>query len=155
MFQKEMFLRWLHNLLDKIFKIKPYYDFEDVIDKGIIDPMGIEQIYDSETKEHIGYLYTKVYKDLSIQYVTIKREVKQKYFKWGTEVDKHSKILINSKWRNSEGVLYIGKPLYKCASCMPSIHSIPLLIILPLWKVVIIAAISVTIATLINDKIFE
>jgi hypothetical protein len=38
---------------------------------------------------------------------------------------------------------------------MPSIHSLPLLLILPLWKVAIIAVISVTIATLINDKIYE
>ena len=60
-----------------------------------------------------------------------------------------------SKWRNHEGLLYIGKPIYACASCMPSIHSLPLLLILPLWKVAIIAVISVTIATLINDKIYE
>lgn len=60
-----------------------------------------------------------------------------------------------SKWRNHEGLLYIGKPLYGCASCMSSIHSLPLLLILPFWKVAIIAVISVTISTLINDKIFE
>lgn len=62
---------------------------------------------------------------------------------------------IKSKWRNHEGLLYIAKPLFACASCMPSIHSLPLLFILPLWKVAIIAVISITIATLINDKIFE
>jgi hypothetical protein len=62
---------------------------------------------------------------------------------------------IKSKWRNDSGLLYIAKPIYACASCMPSIHSLPLLLILPLWKVAIIAVISVTIATLINDKIFE
>ena len=60
-----------------------------------------------------------------------------------------------SKWRNHEGLLYIGKPLFACASCMPSLHSLPLLFILPLWKVIIIAIISVTISTLINDKIYE
>lgn len=154
-FGKEMALKWLYEWLESKFRIKPYYDFEDVIDKGKIDPLVIEQIYDSETKELIGYLYNKVYKDLTIQYINIKGETKHKYFKWGTEVDKNSKILINSKYRNSEGLLYIAKPIYACVSCMPSLWSLPLLTILVWWKVIFIAIFAVCISTLIRDKLFE
>lgn len=154
-FQEGMSLNWLYEWLESKFRIKPYYDFGDVIDKGAIDILGIEQIYDSETKEHIGNMYTKVYKNLSIRYITIKGETKKKYFKFGTEVDQHSKILINSKWRNTQGLLYIAKPIYACASCMPSLWSLPLLSILVWWKVIFIAIFAVVMSTLLRDKLFE
>ena len=49
----------------------------------------------------------------------------------------------------------IRKPLFACGTCMPSIHSLPLLFILPIWKVFFICIFAVTISTLIRDKIFE
>lgn len=60
-----------------------------------------------------------------------------------------------SKYRNIEGLLYIAKPIYSCASCMPSIWSLPLLFILVWYKVLIIAIFAIVISTLIRDKIFE
>jgi hypothetical protein len=60
-----------------------------------------------------------------------------------------------SKFRNIEGLLYIGKPIYACASCMPSIWSLPLLFILVWWKVLIIAIFAIVISTILRDKIFE
>lgn len=154
-FQKEMALNRLYEWLELKFRNKPYYDFQDCIDKGRIDTLGIEQIYDSETKEHIGYLYNKVYKDLTIQYINIKGETKLKFFKWRTEVDKNSKILITSKYRNSEGLLYIAKPIYACASCMPSLWSLPLLTILVWWKVIFICIFASVLSTLIRDKLYN
>lgn len=62
---------------------------------------------------------------------------------------------IKSKWRNSEGLLYIAKPIYACVSCMPSLWSLPLLIFLPLYQVILVSLLSVSIATIINRKIFD
>ena len=58
------------------------------------------------------------------------------------------------KWLDAN-VKYLRKPLFACGTCMSSIHSLPLLFILPLWKVIIIAIFAITISTLIRDKLFE
>ena len=69
-----------------------------------------------------------------------------------------NKIIYKShlyKYRNSEGLLYIAKPIYACASCMPSVWSLPLLFKLVWWKVFFIAIFAVVISTLLRDKLFE
>lgn len=50
---------------------------------------------------------------------------------------------------------YIRKPLFKCVTCMSSIHSLPLLFILVWWKVLFICIFASVLATLIRDKLFE
>ena len=50
---------------------------------------------------------------------------------------------------------YIRKPLFKCGTCMPSIHSLPLLTILVWWKVIFIAIFAVVISTLLRDKLYN
>lgn len=60
-----------------------------------------------------------------------------------------------SKWRNEDGLLYIAKPIYACASCMPSIWSLPLLAILVWWKVIFISIFAVVISTLLRDKLYN
>src|SRR5574343_1406146 len=55
---------------------------------------------------------------------------------------------IKSKWRNSEGLLYIAKPIYACASCMPSIWSLPLLFFLPIHQVILVSLLSISISTI-------
>lgn len=59
------------------------------------------------------------------------------------------------KYRDEKGLLIIAKPIYACASCMPSLWSSPLLFILPIWKVFIIIIFAVVISTVIADKLFE
>lgn len=145
MFQKEMFLNWhyrsVYNWLESKFiavKLKDLdwqieLDQKDKADLILYTAKGFRkhEIYE-EGKLKATIYWDKIYKnEFSPEYMP------------------------NAKWRNSEGLLFIAKPIYACASCMPSLHSLPLLLILPLWKVAIIAVISVTISTLINDKIFE
>lgn len=54
-----------------------------------------------------------------------------------------------------KNIKYLRKPLFKCGTCMPSIHSLPLLFIFPLWKVFFICIFASVLATLIRDKLFE
>ena len=83
------------------------------------------------------------------------KHIDNKYIdtKTGLEVDKY--YMPNSKYRNSEGLLYIAKPIYACASCMPSIWSLPLLFFLVWWKVIFICIFASVISTLLRDKLFE
>jgi hypothetical protein len=74
-------------------------------------------------------------------------------YKWFEKVFRNRRIV--SKYRNNEGLLYIAKPIYACASCMPSIWSIPLYFILVAWKVFIIVIFAIVISTILRDKIFE
>ena len=60
------------------------------------------------------------------------------------------KAFSNQSWRK-----WLGKPLFLCATCMSSIHSLPLLFILPIWKVFFICIFAIVLSTLIRDKIFE
>ena len=133
MFQKEMFLNWLYNWLESVFRRE--VSFSELFTEGE-DINGKYKQYESINISYGYKFYKKVYKS----------GVEMVFYDKG-------KLYVN-KWRNTKGLLYIAKPIYACASCMPSIHSLPLLLILPLWKVAIIAVISVTIATLINDKLF-
>ena len=134
MFQKEMFLNWLYNWLESVFRRE--VSFSELFTEGE-DINGKYKQYESINISYGYKFYKKVYKS----------GVEMVFYDKG-------KLYVN-KWRNTKGLLYIAKPIYACASCMPSIHSLPLLLILPLWKVAIIAVISVTIATLINDKLFS
>jgi hypothetical protein len=129
-----MFLRWLYNWLESVFRRE--VSFSELFTEGE-DINGKYKQYESINISYGYKFYKKVYKS----------GVEMVFYDKG-------KLYVN-KWRNAKGLLYIAKPIYACASCMPSLHSLPLLLILPLWKVAIIAVISVTIATLINDKIFE
>ena len=61
----------------------------------------------------------------------------------------------SSKYRNSEGLLYIAKPIYACPSCMPSLWSLPLLTILVWWKVLFICIFASVISTLIRDQLYN
>ena len=129
-FGKEMALNWLYEWLES--KFRREVSFSEFFTEGK-DINGKYKQYKS-----IGYkFYKKVYKS-------------------GVEMvfyDKN-KLYVN-KYRNSKGLLYIAKPIYACASCMPSIWSLPLLTILVWWKVIFIAIFAVVISTLLRDKLFE
>jgi hypothetical protein len=146
MFQKEMFLRWLYNWLEDKFRMYKIYlkDIEWTEKYRYLSGLGNNMIVYENKPNNVEKYENESTGEITYGYIL------------GKEITKNY-ILANcyeNKWRNSKGLLYIAKPIYACASCMPSIHSLPLLLILPLWKVAIIAVISVTIATLINDKLF-
>jgi len=58
-------------------------------------------------------------------------------------------------WRNDKGLLHIAKPVYACATCMPSLWSMPLLLILVWWKVFFVSIFASVISTLLTDKLFD
>jgi len=50
---------------------------------------------------------------------------------------------------------YLRKPLFACGTCMASAHSLPLLLIFPLWKVFFICIFASVISTLIRDQLYN
>ena len=58
------------------------------------------------------------------------------------------------KWLD-KNIKYLRKPIFLCPTCMSSIHSLPLLLIFPLWKVIFICIFAIVISTLLRDKLFE
>jgi hypothetical protein len=147
MFQKEMFLNWLYNWLEAKFRMYKIYlkDIEWTEKDRYLSLLGNNMIVYQNKPNNVEKYENEKTGEITYGYILGK----------GIRKDYILSNCYENKWRNSKGLLYIAKPIYACASCMPSIHSLPLLLILPLWKVAIIAVISVTIATLINDKIFE
>ena len=133
-FQKEMALNWLYEWLES--KFKREVSFSEIFTEGE-DINGKYKQYESINISYGYKFYKKVYKS-------------------GVEMvfyDKN-KLYVN-KYRNSKGLLYIAKPIYACASCMPSIWSLPLLTILVWWKVIFIAIFAIVISTILSDKLFE
>jgi hypothetical protein len=91
-------------------------------------------------------------KDMILYWVSLRLE---KIFRRELQMPNGKKVPYWSVWRNDKGLLYIAKPLYACASCMPSIWSTLLLFILPPCQVLLIAVLSVVISTLIYNKLFQ
>ena len=145
-FGKEMALNWLYEWLESKFRVSNLIvRFSDIRKKEIWFP------YPNEANE---WFYT--YYDYDMYKIT-NEDGCRKYYKNDIEID-YEYIIYQDKWlkyRNSEGLLYIAKPIYACASCMPSLWSLPLLTILVWWKVIFIAIFAVVISTLLRDKIFE
>lgn len=145
-FQKEMVLNWLYEWLES--------KFRNNANKRVCDlDYEIMKYAKSENNTHVSHNkefdITKKWK-----FIVDSKEKAEYYDKcWNTITFDH--IIYESKYRNSEGLLYIAKPIYSCASCMPSLWSLPLLFILPIWKVFFICIFASVISTLIRDKIFE
>ena len=133
-FQKEMALNWLYEWLES--KFKREVSFSEIFTEGE-DINGKYKQYESINISYGYKFYKKVYKS-GVEMVFYEKD----------------KLYVN-KYRNSKGLLYIAKPIYACASCMPSIWSLPLLTILVWWKVIFIAIFAVVISTLLRDKLFE
>lgn len=57
---------------------------------------------------------------------------------------------IGSKFRTSEGLLYIAKPIYACPPCMSSLWGLPVLVFFPFWQWLIIVTMSVFITKLFH-----
>lgn len=148
-FQKEMALNWLYKWLESKFRAKKLKDLD------------WSKVYCDNRASHRYITYENgIYKKT----VTFKAHLHSKgdneIEKIGYWVKNYTERLSedqysHSKNRNSEGLLYAAKPIYACASCMPSLWSLPLLSILVWWKVFFIAIFAVVISTLINDKLFE
>jgi hypothetical protein len=140
-FQEGMFLEWLYKLLESKFRAKKLKDLNWQISIDM-----------KENGSFISYNCGDFYKTE----IYDEDKLKEKYY-WGIgyEGRLNSNFMANAKWRNSEGLLYIAKPIYACASCMPSIWSLPLLFILVWWKVLIISIFAIVISTILRDKIFE
>ena len=133
-FQKEMALNWLYEWLES--KFRREVSFSEFFTEG----KDINGKYKKYKSINISYGY-KFYK---------------KVYKSGVEMVYYDKDkLYLNKYRNSKGLLYIAKPIYACASCMPSIWSLPLITILVWWKVIFIAIFAVVISTLLSDELFE
>lgn len=140
-FQKEMALKWLYDWLESKFRAKKLKDLDWQISIDLKEKLSF-------ISYKCGDFYkTKIYN---------KNKLKETYY-WSLDYQGRldSNFMPNAKYRNSDGLLYIAKPIYACASCMPSLWSLPLLGYLVWWKVIIIAIFAITISTLIRDKIFE
>lgn len=139
-FGKGMALKWLYDWLESKFRyIKPC-DLEYTLVKG-------------GGSQRFGYYASCDYRYVKKYEYNNGKLIKTTYLFKGKEIDEN--YMPNAKWRNSEGLLYIAKPIYACASCMPSLWSLPLLFILVWWKVIFIAIFAVVISTLLRDKLFE
>ena len=133
-FQKEMLLNWLYEWLES--KFRREVSFSEIFTEGE-DINGKYKQYESINISYGYKFYKKVYKS-GVEMVFYDKD----------------KLYVN-KYRNSKGLLYIAKPIYACASCMPSLWSLPLLTILVWWKVIFIAIFAVVISTLLSDELFE
>ena len=140
-FQKEMVLNWLYEWLESKFRAKKLKDLDweisiDMKEKGSFISYKCGDFYK-----------TKIYNEDKLK--------KTHYWSLKYEGELDSNFMPNAKWGNSDGLLYIAKPIYACASCMPSVWSLPLLFKLVWWKVFFIAIFAVVISTLLRDKLFE
>lgn len=139
-FGKGMALNWLYEWIESKFRYTKPSDLDYSLIKG---SRGTNLAHYANT----DCRYVKKY-----EYDNGKL-IKTTYLFEGNEID--GNYMPNAKYRNSEGLLYIAKPIYACASCMPSLWSLPLLTILVWWKVIFIAIFAVVISTLLRDKLFE
>lgn len=139
-FQKEMALNWLYEWLEAKFRRPKACHLDYKLVKGSVDTNFAFWV-NSDNKYVMRFEYENG------------KHIKTTFLYKGKEIPED--YMPNAKYRNSEGLLYIAKPIYACASCMPSLWSLPLLSILVWWKVFFIAIFAVVISTLINDKLFE
>lgn len=145
-FHEGMALKWLYDWLESKFRNSANTRVCDL-------DYEIMKYANSENNTHVSHNkkfdITKKWK-----FIVDSKENAEYYDKcWNTIPFDH--IIYKSKYRNSEGLLYIAKPIYACASCMPSLWSLPLLFILVWWKVIFIIIFAVVISTLLRDKLFE
>lgn len=144
-FQKEMVLNWLYEWLESKFRVH-----ELLVTIKDISIKNEWYLYDECDNSFYTFFRFNMYK-------RINDKGGFKYYINDKLIDKET-ILYQDKyigWRNSKGLLYIAKPIYACASCMPSLWSLPLLVKLVWWKVFFIAIFAVVISTLLRDKLFE
>ena len=133
-FQKEMALNWLYEWLESKFRSQISFSQQFTEDSDI---NGKFKRYES-VSIGFGYNYYKIVYNNGIVLIYDSKD-----------------NIYNTKYRNSEGLLYIAKPIYACASCMPSLWSLPLLTILVWWKVIFIIIFAVCISTLIRDQLYN
>jgi len=151
-FQKEMVLNWLYEWLESKFRVveydlpiyrKTYISLQDLEEVTIEGFTAICQPFKSKCGRYLKAICEK------------DNETDIAYTKIDTKKNVSSDYVDSSKYRNSEGLLYAAKPIYACASCMPSIWSLPLLFFLVWWKVIFICIFASVISTLLRDKLFE
>lgn len=152
-FGKGMALNWLYEWLESKFRIVEY-NLPVSQKTYLVDYREGDERFDSKYYISLcGRIKKSIYKredETLIHYYYSKWNGKSLDMIYLEDKDKES-----SKYRNSEGLLYIAKPIYACASCMPSVWSLPLLTILVWWKVIFIAIFAVVISTILRDKLFE
>lgn len=151
-FGKEMALNWLYEWLESRFRIveydlpvyrKTYISIKESEEFTIDGVTSICQPFKSKCGRYLKGVCKKD-NQTDISYMTIDSK---------TDVSGDHKDY--SKYRNSEGLLYIAKPIYACASCMPSLWSLPLLTILVWWKVIFICIFASVLSTLIRDQLYN
>jgi hypothetical protein len=139
-FGKEMFLNWLYEWLESKFRRPKACHLDYKLVKGSVDTNFAFWV-NSDSKYVMRFEYENG------------KHIKTTYLYKGKEIPED--YMPNAKYRNSEGLLYIAKPIYACASCMPSLWSLPLLSTLVWWKVFFICIFASVISTLISDQLYN
>ena len=135
-FESGMILHPLYNLLERIFR--RYYSYDDLI-KGVKGLLILEKesgkVLMSDSEEY----------DIAAQY----------YIQDLTHypIHKGTKIAYKSDFRNKEGLLYIGKAIYKCAPCMGFWWSLPCLFFHSISETFIIGVMAIYLSKLLKKLI--